>query len=156
MKNCITKLSAIFITGAMVFLGCQSPVNTNIKTEEPENRWLEEMTITKLQQDYREGKYTISDVVSAYLDRIIEIDKDGPALNSIIEINPDAMLIAAELDKEMNEGKRRGPLHGVPVILKDNIDTHDRMPTTAGATVLRNSFPSKDSFVAKKLGKQVR
>ena len=76
------------------------------------------MTITKLQQDYKEGKYTISDVVSAYLDRIIEIDKNGPALNSIIEINPDAMLIAAELDKEMSNGKIRGPLHGVPVILK--------------------------------------
>ena len=141
----------IFITVTMVFLGCQSPVNTNKQSDEPENIWLEEMTIKQLQQDYKDGKYTISDVVSAYLDRIIEIDKNGPALNAIIEINPDAMLIAAELDKEMSNGKIRGPMHGVPVVLKDNIDTHDRMPTTAGATALRNSFPSKDSFVAKKL-----
>ncbi len=151
MKNCFTKLSVIFITGTMVFLGCQSPVNTSAKDSQPENSWLEEMTITTLQQDYREGRYTITDVVSAYLDRIIEIDKNGPALNSIIEINPDAMLIAAELDKEMKEGKIRGPMHGIPVVLKDNIDTHDRMPATAGATALRNSFPSKDSFVARKL-----
>jgi amidase len=72
-------------------------------------------------------------------------------LNSVIEINPDAMQIAAELDSEMAAGKSRGPLHGVPVILKDNIDTHDRMPTTAGATALSNSFPYKDSYIAKKL-----
>ena len=151
MENWVLKLSMIFLTGAMVFLGCQSPVNTISKTDETDHSWLEEMTISKLQQDYKEGKYTISDVVSAYLDRIIEIDMNGPGLNSIIELNPDAMLIAAELDKEMSNGKIRGPLHGVPVILKDNIDTHDRMPTTAGATVLRNSYPSRDSFVAKKL-----
>ena len=151
MNNGVLKLTMICISGAMIFLGCQSPVNTITKIKKSDNSWLEELTITKLQQDYREGKYSVSDVVSAYLDRIIEIDMNGPGLNSIIELNPDAMLIAAELDKELNNGKIRGPLHGVPVILKDNIDTHDRMPTTAGATALRNSYPSKDSFVAKKL-----
>ena len=109
------------------------------------------MTIGQLQQGYKDGKYTVKDVVNDYLDRIIEIDKNGPKLNSIIEINPDALQIAEELDKEMAAGKIRGPLHGVPVILKDNIDTHDKMPTTAGATVLRNSFPKTDSYVAKKL-----
>ena len=74
----------------------------------------------------------------------MEIDKNGPTLNSIIVINPEAMQIAGELDKEMSEGKIRGPLFGVPVVLKDNIDTHDRMPNTAGATVLRNSYPKAD------------
>jgi amidase len=72
-------------------------------------------------------------------------------LNSIIEINPDALNIAGELEKEAAEGKPGGSLYGVPVILKDNIDTHDRMPTTAGATALRNSFPGSDSYVARKL-----
>jgi len=82
---------------------------------------------------------------------INEIDKNGPRLNSIIEINPDALLIAEELDNEAATGKPKGPLFGSPVILKDNIDTHDKMPTTAGATVLKNSFPGTDSFVARKL-----
>ena len=72
-------------------------------------------------------------------------------LNSIIIVNPDAMQIAEELDREKAEGKIRGPLFGVPVVLKDNIDTHDKMPTTAGATILRNSFPKTDSPVARKL-----
>jgi amidase len=119
--------------------------------EEPDNSWIEELTIGQLQQGYKEGKYTITEVVNTYLDRIIEIDKNGPQLNSIIEINPDAIQIAEALDRELAAGKKRGPLHGVPVILKDNIDTHDRMPTTAGATALSNSFPKSDSYVAKKL-----
>jgi amidase len=119
--------------------------------EGSENKWLEEMTITELQKGYNDGKYSVSDVVSAYLDRIEKIDKNYPALNSIIAVNPDALKIAEELDREHSEGKIRGPLFGVPVVLKDNIDTHDKMPTTAGATVLRNSFPVTDSPVARKL-----
>lgn len=109
------------------------------------------MTVEQIQQGYKDGKFTITDVVNVYLDRIIEIDKNGPELNAIIEINPDALQIAMELDEELAEGKSRGPLHGIPVILKDNIDTHDRMATTAGATVLRNSYPKADSYIAKKL-----
>ena len=71
----------------------------------------------------------------------MRLTKTDPELNSIIMVNPDALQIAEELDRELAEGKSRGPLHGVPVILKDNIDTHDSMPTTAGATALRNSYP---------------
>ena len=119
--------------------------------EESGNSWIEELTITQLQEGYKAGKYKIKDVVKVYLDRINAIDKNGPKLNSIIEINPDALQIAEELDRELAAGKTRGPLHGVPVILKDNIDTHDRMPTTAGATALRKSLPETDSYVAKKL-----
>ncbi len=123
-------------------------MNSRIKTD---NSWIEEMTIPVLQQGYRDGKFTVTEIVSTYLDRIIELDREGPQLNSIIEINPDAMQIAEELDIELASGSKTGPLFGVPVILKDNIDTHDRMPTTAGATALSNSFPKADSYVARKL-----
>jgi amidase len=116
-----------------------------------DNKALEEITISQLQQDYRQGKYKVHDVVTWYLSRIDSLDKHGPKLNSIITINPDALKIADQLDKELASGKIKGSLFGIPVILKDNIDTHDRMPTTAGATVLKSSFPVVDSWVAKKL-----
>jgi amidase len=121
------------------------------KKQEKKNQWVEEITILQLQQGYRDGRFTISDVVGGYLARIDSIDRHGPVLNSIITINPDALKIAGELDKELAEGKIRGPLFGIPVILKDNIDTHDSMPTTAGSLALKNSFPEKDSWVAQKL-----
>jgi amidase len=150
MKSRITKTS-ILLTGSMLFLlMCKSPVSQKNLTPDLK-AYLEEMTITQLQQGYKDGKYTVSQIVADYLVRIEALDKKGPAINSIICLNPDAMQIAAELDKELAAGKVRGPLHGVPVILKDNIDTHDKMPTTAGATVLRNSYPANDSYVAKKL-----
>lgn len=112
---------------------------------------LHELTIPQIQSAYREGHYTVRELVQAYLQRIIEIDQNGPALHSIITVNPDALRIADELDQEMKAGKTRGPLHGIPVILKDNIDTHDKMPTTAGSRALMHSYPLKDSFVAMKL-----
>ena len=109
---------------------------------------LNEINIDQLQKDYKEGKYTIKQVIQLYIDRINAVD---PTLNSVIIINPDALQIAEELDKELAEGKSRGPMHGVPVLLKDNIDTHDKMPTTAGSRALMNSHPLQDSPVAKKL-----
>lgn len=112
---------------------------------------LEEITITELQEGYASGKYKITDVVQSYLERIQEIDKNGPQLNAIIEVNPDAMAIAKQLDLELKDGKSRGPMHGIPVVLKDNIDTHDSMSTTAGSRALVGSKPLKDSWVAKKL-----
>src|SRR5664280_3376742 len=150
MKNIHAKFTfglALFI---LLLIACQNSDNKK-KQAGDKNGWLEEMTIPKLQFGYSEGRYSVADVVSAYIDRIMEIDMNGPALNSVLVINPDAMEIAEELDKEMAEGKKRGPLFGVPVILKDNIDTHDKMATTAGATVLRNSFAPADSYVAAKL-----
>jgi amidase len=111
----------------------------------------EEFTIARLQQGYKNGDFTITDVVQAYLDRIKAIDGNGPMLNAVIRVNPDALSIAAQLDKEMKEGTIRGPMHGVPVLLKDNIDTHDGMETTAGSRALRGSHPLNDSFVAQKL-----
>ena len=110
-----------------------------------------EQDITQIQMGYKDGTHTIKEVVQAYLDRIEEIDKSGPTLNSIIQVNPDAIQVAEELDIEMSEGKIRGPLHGIPVVLKDNIDTHDKMATTAGSRALMNSYPLKDSYIAKQL-----
>jgi amidase len=148
-----TRLFYLFYILSFIFVltACKSRENKSVTGGNPDTSWLEEMTISELQQGYKDKKYTVSEVVSAYLDRIAEIDKNGPALNSIIIINPDVLQIAKELDREYAEGKVRGPLFGVPVVLKDNISTHDKMPNTAGATVLRHSFPSTDSPVARKL-----
>jgi len=149
-RSRLSKFSILIASAILLLITCKSPVN-KMPDKVLSDNWIEEMTISMLQQGYKEGKYSIKDVVKVYLDRINEIDKNGPMLNSIIMVNPDALKIAEELDKEMASGKITGPLFGVPVILKDNIDTHDRMPTTAGATALRNSFPVTDSFIAKKL-----
>ena len=150
MKPNFVKFSLLFISVILFATTCKTTVRNNVE-KRTDNNWIEEMTIRQLQQGYKEGKYTVKDVVKVYLNRISEIDKNGPTLNSIIEINPDALNIAEDLEKEAAAGKPGGPLYGVPVILKDNIDTHDRMPTTAGATALRNSFPGSDSYVARKL-----
>src|SRR5687768_13717761 len=112
---------------------------------------LDELTIADLQAGMSSGKYTARSLAEKYLDRIDDIDKRGPAVNSVIELNPDAESIAAELDRERKAGRVRGPLHGIPVLIKDNIDTHDRMMTTAGSLALLGSIPSQDSTVAKKL-----
>lgn len=110
-----------------------------------------EYDIERIQKGYKNNEFSIAEVTQAYLDRIKSIDESGPSLNSVITVNPDALEIAKELDKELKAGKSRGPLHGIPVILKDNIDTKDKMPCTAGSRALENSFPLQDSEVAKLL-----
>ena len=112
---------------------------------------LEEVTIPQLQDGMKSRKYTAQSLVEKYLARIDEIDKRGPAVNAIIELNPDALSIAQALDQERNAKGARGPLHGIPVLIKDNIDTADRMMTTAGSLALVGSKPPKDSFVAQRL-----
>src|SRR2546423_7480998 len=97
------------------------------------------------------GKHTAHSLARKYLDRIDDVDKHGPTINSVIELNPDALSIAGDLDKERKAGRVRGPLHGIPVLIKDNIDTHDRMTTTAGSLALAGSIPLQDSTVARKL-----
>jgi amidase len=151
MKTYLSGFASLLLIATLGLITCKSPVENKTK-EITGTKWVEELTIRQLQKDFKDGKYTITDLVRTYLDRIEKIDKNGPHLNSIITINPDALRIAEELDMELSAGKIRGPLHGVPIILKDNIDTHDRMPTTAGATVLSNSFPKTDSFVAEMQG----
>jgi amidase len=125
--------------------------NQNDKEKNQDSFELTEYTISKLQEKYDNNELTITEVVQMYLDRIEQIDKNGPTLNSIIMINPDAIEIAKQLDLELHNGNKRGPLHGIPIVLKDNIDTHDKMPTTAGSRALAKSFPDQDSYVAKKL-----
>src|SRR5215831_14696924 len=112
---------------------------------------LDEITIAELQDGMNSGKFTAHSLVEKYSGRIGEIDKQGPAINAIIEMNPDALSIAEELDRERKAKGPRGPLHGIPVLIKDNIDTADRMMTTAGSLALVGSKPPKDSFVAQKL-----
>jgi len=112
---------------------------------------LDEITIAELQDGMNSGRFTARSLVEKYSARIDEVDKHGPAVNAVIEMNPDAMSIADGLDRERKAKGPRGPLHGVPVLIKDNIDTADRMMTTAGSLALVGSKPPKDSFVAQKL-----
>ena len=112
---------------------------------------LEELTIPDLQRGMQSGKYSAKSLVEKYTDRINEIDKKGPTLKSVIELNPDAEEIAAALDRERKDRGPRGPLHGIPILIKDNIDTHDRMKTTAGSLAMLGAKPFQDAFVAKKL-----
>jgi amidase len=112
---------------------------------------LEEITIAELQEGMKSGKYTARGITEKYLARIDALDKRGPAVNSVIELNPDALAIAEASDKERKQKGARGPLHGIPVLIKDNIDTADKMMTTAGSLALVGSKPPKDSMVAQKL-----
>jgi amidase len=112
---------------------------------------LDEVTITQLQEGMKSGKFTARSLVEKYTARIEEIDKHGPGVNSVIELNPEALAIADTLDQERKAKGSRGPLHGVPVLIKDNIATADKMMTTAGSLALVGSKPQKDSFVAQKL-----
>jgi amidase len=111
----------------------------------------DEVTITDLQEAVKSGKHSARSITEKYLARIDQMDKQGPAINSVIELNPDALAIADALDKERKDKGVRGPLHGIPVLIKDNIDTADKMMTTAGSLALLGSKPSKDSTVAQKL-----
>lgn len=112
---------------------------------------LDEVTISDLQDGMNSGKFTAHSLAEKYLARIKEIDKAGPAVNAVIEVNPDALSIADGLDKERHGKGPRGPMHGIPVLIKDNIDTGDRMLTTAGSLALIGSRPAKDAFVVQKL-----
>src|SRR6266478_2670590 len=111
----------------------------------------EEITIAELQEGMKAGKYTARGIAERYLTRIEALDKRGPAVNSVIEVNPDALALAEASDRERKEKGARGPLHGIPVLIKDNIDTADKMMTTAGSLALVGSKPPKDSVVAQKL-----
>ncbi|HWZ81601.1 MAG TPA: amidase [Terriglobales bacterium] len=114
---------------------------------------LDELTIDDLQQAMQSGKYSARSLTEKYLARIQDIDKAGPRINSVIEVNPEALEIAEALDRERKEKGPRGPLHGVPILIKDNIDTADKMNTTAGSLALLGSTPPKDAFVAGQLRK---
>ena len=112
---------------------------------------LDEMTVAQLQSGMQSGRFSAVSLTKKYLARIEQIDKHGPALNAVIELNPDSLAIAQALDRERAAKGTRGPLHGVPMLIKDNLDTRDRMSTTAGSLALAGSIAGRDSFVAQKL-----
>ena len=111
----------------------------------------EEMSIDELQKMLDEGEISSEELVNAYIRRIELIDKNGPSINSVIEVNKDALRLARELDEERKAGRNRGLLHGIPIMLKDNIDTGDKMMTTAGSLALEGNYAEKDAFVVKQL-----
>jgi len=148
-----TSLAGLSVT-ALSIAGCnnseeQKSNESNNATSD--NFELNEVTIDELQKRMQSGQTTSHAITQMYLDRIQKIDKDGPKLNSVIELNPDALSIADALDKERKNGKLRSALHGIPVLIKDNIDTADKMQTTAGALALAGNIAKQDAFVAKKL-----
>ncbi|MFM7838940.1 MAG: amidase [Chitinophagaceae bacterium] len=135
--------SSLFLTTLLHALALSSC------TSHPLN--LEEITVDQLQDLMAKGSLTAEQLTQAYLDRIAQIDKQGPQLNAVIEVNPDAIKIARELDQERKNGKLRGPLHGIPVLIKDNIDTGDQMMTTAGSLALEGNRATQDAFIARQL-----
>lgn len=112
---------------------------------------LNEENIQSLQEKMASGKLSSEQITNLYLQRIDAIDKKGPAINAVIELNPDAVSISRALDQERKGGKTRGPLHGIPILIKDNVNTGDKMQTTAGALAMQGHIAAGDAFVAKKL-----
>jgi amidase len=112
---------------------------------------LDEIGLAELQEGLKSGKWTARALVEKYLARIEALDRKGPTLRSVIEINPDALALADALDKERKEKGPRSPLHGIPVLIKDNIDTSDKMATTAGSLALVGSKPKQDAFIVTRL-----
>jgi amidase len=140
--------------GALAAAGPILPVAAAAPGQEPASLpafELEEATIARLGEGLRSGEYTAVSLVEKYLARIEELNTRGPELRAVIEVNPDAHAIAEALDAERREKGARGPLHGIPILLKDNIATADRTTTTAGSLALEGSVPAKDAFIAERL-----
>ena len=153
-RNFLKTTSVAGVT-ALVAGACNA-VPTDKKDEHKDDGFhddfeLNEVTIDTLQQKMQNKEYTSRSITELYLKRIDAIDKAGPKLNAVIEVNPDALDIADAMDKERANGKVRGPLHGIPVLVKDNIDTGDKMMTTAGALALEGNIAKQDAFIIKKL-----
>ncbi|WP_238392650.1 amidase family protein [Paenibacillus antri] len=111
----------------------------------------EETTILEMQRGMENGSFRAKELTLYYMERISELDKNGPRLNAVLEWNPDALAIAEAMDREREVRGARGPLHGIPVLLKDNIETADRLHTSAGAMALADSYAAKDAFVVRRL-----
>src|SRR5690606_12186214 len=141
-----TSAAGLALT-ALELTACSSQKASNSgQSADPLSFDLNEVSIDELRQKMQAGTYTARSIASLYLARIEAIDKSGPGLRSVIELNPDALAIADEMDRERKQGKIRGPLHGIPVLIKDNIDTADKMMTTAGSIALEGHRAAKDAF----------
>lgn len=149
-----TTLATVGVATLLV-KGCadvkQKNTTNNEATDASDDFELEEATISDLSEKLASGKYTSEQLVNLYLNRIEAIDRKGHQLSAIIEVNPQAVSIAKQMDEERSKGKNRGPLHGIPVVIKDNIDTADKMQTTAGSLAMSGNIASKDAFIVKKL-----
>ncbi|QNF35512.1 amidase [Adhaeribacter swui] len=153
LKN--TTLAGLALPTILVS-SCQSGAGnqkstTHTDAQAPDDFELNEITIADLQKKMADGTYTSRSITELYLNRIKAIDQAGPRLHSVIEVNPDALTIADALDQERKAGKTRGPLHGIPVLIKDNIDTADKMATSAGSVALAENHATKDAFVTARL-----
>ncbi len=158
-KSSVAGLSAT----ALSFVACSDPLSKEKEKPAPttaaattppvskEDFPLGEISIYTLQQKMQAGEYSSRAITQLYLDRIQAVDKNGPRLNAVIELNPEALSIADAMDAERKNGKIRGPLHGIPVLIKDNIDTADKMQTTAGALAMEGHIAQKDAFIVGKL-----
>ena len=138
-----TELASLAVLGAVL--------PGRAAASSPQAFALEESTIAQLQDAMKSGRLTARGLTKAYLDRIAALDRKGPTLRAVLETNPDALAIADALDGERNRGNVRGPLHGIPIIVKDNIDTHDRMQTTAGSLALEGNNALRDAFIVERL-----
>lgn len=148
-----TSAAGLALT-ALELTACSSQKASNSgQSADPLSFDLNEVSIDELRQKMQAGTYTARSIASLYLARIEAIDKSGPGLRSVIELNPDALVIADEMDRERKQGKIRGPMHGIPVLIKDNIDTADKMMTTAGSIALEGHRAAKDAFIVERLRK---
>lgn len=138
-------------TVAMMPVSAAQAAETGQQEVPPERFAYAELGVADLQARMTKGTLTSRTLTAAYLSRIAAVDRSGPTLNSVIETNPDAMTIAAERDAERRAGKVRGPLHGIPVLIKDNIDSADRMQTTAGSLALVGKPAPRDAFIVQRL-----
>jgi amidase len=161
-NSIIMKRRDFLTTSTLATAGITTLLASSCNTETPKTEQpvagdaipdfeLNEISISELQNKMALGKLSSEQITKLYLDRIDAIDKKGPLLNSVIEINPDALAIAKAMDEERKAGKTRGAMHGIPVLIKDNIDTADKMQTTAGALAMAGHIATSDAFVVKKL-----
>src|SRR5687768_866437 len=155
-RDFITKsVLASYVLPSVVVSACE----TRVKSQPPignngrltDTFALNEMSVEDLQKTMEQGQYTARTIVEMYLKRIVDLDRGGIKLNSIIELNPDALMIAEERDDERKSGTVRGPLHGIPFLLKDNVDTGDKMMTTAGSLALSGHYAREDAPIVKQL-----
>jgi amidase len=130
---------------------CVQHTDSISKTKDYTDFDLNEVTLAQLQEKMSSGKLNSEKITQKYLDRIGQIDRNGPELRAIIELNPEALEIARQMDAERKSGKVRGPMHGIPILIKDNIDTGDKMQTTAGSLALAGSPATDDAFIVRKL-----
>ena len=144
------NLSSFLVSGSVPSIKKKEEL-PSLETDPDLDFILNEETISSIREKLLSGKYSSEQLVNMYFERIKSIDKSGPKLNAIIELNPEALALAKVMDAEIKSGKNRGLLHGIPIVIKDNIDTADKMQTTAGSLAMEGNFSSNDAFIVKKL-----